>query len=181
MRRETFERLAKSCRSEAALFHVLAAPVFSRLGLRLINNPHERFGRYGYSSAQYELRNGLSLSVGIEPADGRYLELRFGRRWFVDGKLVTLSNSYYVFARLVGVDLPESYDLGFEEQLVKSLRVPIADVERSWAAVCDGVSDSVIENAERSRYGAMEQLQYFREINPRGVVTVEGLRAPPRS
>ena len=94
MDRETFQRFAKNCRSEAALFHVLAAPVFSPLGLRLVNNPHERFGPFGYSSARYELQDGLSLSVEVEPADGRALTLRFGRKWFFDGEFATLSNSY---------------------------------------------------------------------------------------
>ncbi len=179
--RETFQKIAKSCHSEAAIFHALAVPVFSRLGLRLTNNPHERIGRFNYSSALYELNSGLSLSIGVEPLDGKSLTMTFGRKWFFDGQFVTLSNSYSYFARAVGIDLPEFYELGFREQLIRPFRTAIGDFEGSLAAVLTGLSHSVIEQAEQARYGAIQQLQYRREINPGGVVTVEPLRAAPKS
>ncbi len=179
--RETFQRIAKGCHSEAAIFHVLAAPGFSRLGLRLANNPHQRIGRFSYSSALYELNTGLSLSIGVDLADSNALTMTFGRKWFFNGQLASLSNSYYFFARLVGIDLPRFYELGFQEQIIEPFRTAITDIERSWATVLAGLSDSVIEKAEGERFGAIEQLRYHREMNPNGVVTVGELRATTNS
>jgi hypothetical protein len=179
--REAFHKIAKGCRAEAAVFHVLAAPVFSRLGLRLVNNPHERIGRFGYSSALYELKSGVSLLVGLELADSNTLIMRFGRKWFFNGELAALSNSYYVFARHLGIDLPEFYEMGFQEQLIKSFRTAIADIERSWPVVLAGLNDSLIDEAERARFGAIELLAYRREMEPSGVVSVEDLRAATKS
>lgn len=179
--RETFQRIAKGCHAEAAVFHVLAAPVFSRVGLRLVNNPHERIGRFAYSSALYELKSGLSLLVGLELADSNALTISFGRKWFFNGELAALSNSYFVFARQVGIDLPEFYQMGFQEQLIKPFRTAIADIERSWGSVLAGLNDSVIDQAERSKFGAIEVLAYRREIDPSGVVTVEEFRAAAKS
>jgi hypothetical protein len=178
--RESFQRIAKG-HSEASLFHKLAAPAFSGLHLRLANNPYERFGRYGYCSALYELSSGLSLSVGMEPLDSNALTVTFGRKWFFNGELATLSNHYFVFARQVGIDLPEFYEMGFQEQLIKPFRAAIKDIEGSWATVIDGLSDSVIEQAERSRFGALQILEGRREIDPTGVITVEEVDATKKS
>lgn len=169
--RESFLKVAKG-HTEASLFHVLAAPVFSRLGLQLANNPYERFGRYGGCSALYELRSGLALSVGMEPGDSNALTLGFGRKWFVDGQLAAFSNHYFVFARQVGIDLPKFYAMGFQEQLIRPFRAVIGDIEGSWTAVLGSLSDVMIEQAERSEFGAVQILEGRREVDPTGVVTV---------
>ena len=159
---------------------MLAAPVFAGLRLRLINNPYERFGRYGYCSALYELSSGLSLSVGLEPGDSNALTVAFGRKWFFNGEFAAFSNHYFVFAQHVGVDLPEFYQMGYQEQLIKPFRAAIKDIESSWPTVIEGLNDSVIEQVEHSRFGAIEILESRREIDPSGVITVEDLhtRAP---
>jgi hypothetical protein len=171
--RETFQRIAKGCGAEAAIFHALAAPVFAPLGLRLVNNPHERVGRFAYSSALYDTKHGPSLSAELELVDGNYMTMTFGRKWFFNGKLVALSNSYHVFARHVGMDVPESYSLGYQEQLITPFRAAIADIERSWKRVLAGLDDSVIDEAERSRFGALQHIAYLRQLHPSGVVTVD--------
>ena len=135
---------------------MLAAPVFSSLRLRLANNPYQRFGRYGYCSALYELSGGLSLSVGMEPSDSNALTVTFGRKWFFNGEFATLSNHYFVFARHVGIDLPKFYEMGFQEQLLKPFRAVIRDIEMSLATVIEGLSSSAIEQAERSEFGAIQ-------------------------
>lgn len=178
--RESFLRIAKG-HSEASLFHVLAAPVFSSLRLRLANNPYQRFGRYGYCSALYELSGGPSLSVGMEPSDSNALTVTFGRKWFFNGEFATLSNHYFVFARQVGIDLPKSYEMGFQEQLLRPFRAVIRDIEMSWATVIEGLSSSAIEHAERSEFGAIQILEGRRETDPTGIVTFEDLYATKKS
>jgi hypothetical protein len=178
--RESFQKIAKG-HSETSLFHVLAAPVFSGLRLRLANNPYQRSGRYGFCSALYELSGGPSLCVEMEPLDSNALTVTFGRKWFFNGEFVTLSNHYFVFARQVGIDLPKFYELGFQEQLIRPFRAVIKDIERSWATVIEGLSSSAIEQAERSEFGAIQILDGRRETDPTGVVIVEDLDATKKS
>lgn len=172
--RESFLRIARG-HTEASLFHRLAAPAFSRLGLHLANNPHERSGPYGYCGALYELRRGLSLSVNMDLVDGNALTMSFGRKWFFDGEFAAFSNHYFVFARQVGIELPEFYHLGFQEQLLKPFRAAIGDIERSWATVFEGLSGSMIERAEHAQFGAIQVLDGRLETEPAGVVTSEDL------
>jgi hypothetical protein len=109
--RESFLKVAKG-HTESSLFHLLAAPVFAGLGLRLANNPYEISGPFQYSSAHYELSSGLTLAANMDPADGNALTMKFGRKWFFNGRFAAFSSPYFVFAAQVGIDLPQFYQLG---------------------------------------------------------------------
>jgi hypothetical protein len=101
--------------------------------------------------------------------------MRLGRKWFFNGELAAFSNHYFVFARQVGIELPEFYEMGFQERLIKPFRAAIRDIEGSWASIIDGLSSAAIEQAERSKFGAIQILAGRSEVDPTAVVTVEDL------
>jgi hypothetical protein len=177
---ELLQKISKDY-SEASLFHELAEGAFSGLGLQLVNDPRKRFSMFGGCSALYELDNGLFLSVGIEPGDSNSLTMHFGRKWFLNGNFVALSNYYFIFARQFGLDVPKHYNLGYGKEMLKTFRDVIADIEKSWAKVIAGINLSVLEHAEESTFGALQIIGYLRESNPNGVVTVANFDVTSKS
>lgn len=145
----------------AQIFHDSARTFLQEHGFALAEDPAARRSPYFATAAVYRTKRGLFLRVGFDPLDGRCAGIYFGRRWGFrrrggyDGRdSYRLSGPFRSFADLVGISLPDYYELHYGDAFFDDVATILGDLEKALPEVMEKSTINDLIKVEASPFGA---------------------------
>ncbi|WOX06278.1 hypothetical protein [Microbulbifer pacificus] len=142
--------------TEAFRFHARAKLFLEGFGFQLVSDPSAISSPYQQTRAIYSSRSGLFIGIWFEPADSNSACINFGRRWSADKVGFALSNFYSKFVAKYDFDLPELYQLGYGDQIDKTILQVSDDIERTLVPVLEEIDLDTLVKLEEAPGGAQE-------------------------
>src|SRR6185503_9712716 len=140
---------------EASRFHEMAWPFMADLGFVLTKDPGSILDSYQLTAATYKTKRGFFLTVGFDPADSNSAMISCGRQWLAQrGEFFCLSNRYSAVARRIGVEAPEYYELGYGDEIARTMERILGDLKKTLPIVLHRVKLDHLLSVEHEDGGA---------------------------
>ena len=146
-------------KGEAYVFHEMAWRFLSRLGFELIADPSRVLNPYRLTAASYKSKRNLFLTVGFDPADSNSVVISCGRQWVARRGGSLLSNRYSTLGKRLGITVPDYYELGYGDEILRTMERILEDLQRTLPDVMDRTSRDDLLAIEREPHGAHQHAQ----------------------
>ncbi len=140
---------------EAPQFHDMAWPFLSGLGFELVKDPGLILNSYLLTAATYRTKRGFFLTVGFDPADSNTAAISCGRQWQGKRGGFVLSNRYAALARRMGIEAPEYYELGYGDEIPRTMERILGDLKQTLPRLLKRVTREDLLAIERENGGAL--------------------------
>jgi len=144
----------KSHATEAEQFHEQVGDWLASLGYDLVDEPEIEHTRFRVSQATHRSTNDLYLQVVFNPVDGNAATISFGRLWRSEDGWSRLSNSYAIFAKRLGLEVPEYYELGYGADVAATVTRIWDDLQDTLPDIMSNTTSDLLANVEQDQYGA---------------------------
>ncbi|HZF28345.1 MAG TPA: hypothetical protein VE907_04465 [Gammaproteobacteria bacterium] len=126
----------------------------SALGFELIGDPSRLLNPYRLTAASYKSARNLFVTVGFDPADSNSAAISCGRQWRAKRGGSLLSNRYSSLAKRFGIDVPDYYELGYGDNIVKTMERMLDDLRETLPVVMERTTCEDLIAVESKKYGA---------------------------
>jgi hypothetical protein len=146
----------KSYATPAEQFHQQVGDWLKNFSYSLVNEPEIEHTQFQASLATYRSINDLYLHVAFDPVDGNFALISFGRYWRSENGWFRLSNSYAVFAKRLGLEVPKFYKLGYGAEVAVTIKKIWGDLQDTLEVITSNTTADVLASVEEDQYGARQ-------------------------